>query len=108
MILAHMVAQVALRRELRAVFDELFTAGGPELIYRPASSYGLTDEPQRFLDLQSCLRLQGETLIGVYHASRDTLELNPPAHAGLTAGGWRSTGGHDDLYVMLPGGGKCL
>lgn len=83
LILAHMVAQVALRRELRAVFDELFTAGGPELTYRPASSYGLMDEPQRFLDLQSALRSQGETLIGVYHASRDALELNPPAHASL-------------------------
>jgi hypothetical protein len=36
------------------------------------------------MHLQSRLRSEGETLIGVYHAARDALELNPPALSDLT------------------------
>jgi ion channel POLLUX/CASTOR len=40
-IISHMVAHIALRRELRVVFDELFSAGGPEISFRAAGQYGI-------------------------------------------------------------------
>ena len=40
-IISHMLARVALRRELRAVFDELFSSGGSEIFFRPFQDYGL-------------------------------------------------------------------
>jgi hypothetical protein len=41
MILSHVLAQVALRRELRAVLDELFTVGGAEIQFRHPGDYTL-------------------------------------------------------------------
>lgn len=84
LILARMVAQVALRRELRAVFDELFTAGGPELVYQSADSYGLAGITRRFGELQTAVRARGATLLGIYHTSRDALELNPAGSDTMT------------------------
>ena len=39
-IISHMLAQVALRRELRVVFDELFGAHGAEFDFRPGVELG--------------------------------------------------------------------
>src|SRR5690554_3614911 len=41
MVLSHILAQVALRRELRVVLDELFTAGGAEIQFRSPEDYPL-------------------------------------------------------------------
>ncbi len=48
-IISHMLARVALRRELRAVFDELFGSGGSEIFFRRIADYELAenrDNPQ--------------------------------------------------------------
>ncbi len=94
LILAHMVAQVALRRELRAVFDALFTVGGPELTYFPPSRYGLAAGSRPFQELAGRVRARGETLLGVYYPERDMLRLSPPADALVEAGD------ADQLVVM--------
>lgn len=78
LILAHMIAQVALRRELMSVFDELFTAGGPELVFRAPSALGLAAEPRSFQELEALVRGRGETLLGVYYPAKDELFLSPP------------------------------
>ena len=38
LIVSHMLARVALRRELRAVFDELFSSNGCEILFRRIGS----------------------------------------------------------------------
>jgi ion channel POLLUX/CASTOR len=63
-LVSHILAQVALRRELRAVFDELFTAGGAEVVFQPADRYGVDGEVT-FADLQRAACAGGDTLLGV-------------------------------------------
>ena len=40
LIASHVLAQVALRRELNVVYEELFAAGGAEIFFRRVSDYG--------------------------------------------------------------------
>jgi hypothetical protein len=88
LILSHMLAQVALRPELRAVFDELFGPGGPELAFVPAEDFGLIGEPVRFADLQRHAWQRGATALGVRlahaDAGRATIRLNPPRNQTRT------------------------
>ena len=65
LILSHMLAQVALRRELRAVFDELFGPGGPEIIFRPPADYGLEGVEATFEQVERAASLHGEVALGV-------------------------------------------
>ncbi len=79
-LLSHMLAQVALRRELRAVFDELFGPGGGEIVFRPASSVGLADRAVRFSEIERVMHASGEIALGVRIASstkRGGVYLNP-------------------------------
>lgn len=82
LVLSHMLAQVALRPELRAVFDELFGPGGAEISFAPAARYGAVGEELRFPDLERRAALRGETALGVRLAptegDRGGLRLNPP------------------------------
>lgn len=81
MILSHLMAQIAQRRELGHVFEELFTVGGPEIIYREQGEYPM-QSVTTFADLEAVAGLQGETALGVYRAMPDgegrRLQLNPP------------------------------
>ena len=72
-LVSHILSQVALRRELRAVFDELFTAGGAEVVFRPSDGLDL-DGRVGFTDLQRATCARGETLMGV--------RLRPDSTAG--------------------------
>jgi hypothetical protein len=83
LILAHMIAQVALRRELRAVFDSLFTAGGPELAFRTP---GVALGSWRVDELQLEVRRRGEILLGLYRTESESLVLAPPRDTTVTVG----------------------
>jgi hypothetical protein len=81
-ILSHMLAQVALRRELRAVFDDLFGPGGPEIIFRPPADYGLQDREVTFQSIARAAAAHGEVALGVRaHQDADahaaSVALNP-------------------------------
>ena len=80
MILSHLMAQIAQRRELSLVFEELFTVGGAEIIYRSQNDYPM-HSITTFADLQEVAALHGETALGVYRQSADDrghrLQLNP-------------------------------
>jgi hypothetical protein len=82
LILSHMLAQVALRRELRAVFDDLFGPGGPEIIFRPPADYGLQDREVTFRQIERAAAAHGEVALGV-RAQQDadahaaSVTLNP-------------------------------
>ncbi|MFC4260697.1 ion channel DMI1 [Marinobacter lacisalsi] len=80
MILSHVLAQVALRRELRVVLDELFTVGGAEIQFRAPEDYPLPASAS-FQVLEKTLAVEGEVALGVYRARADEkghrLQLNP-------------------------------
>ncbi len=81
-ILSHMLAQVVLRRELGAVYQELFGPGGAEILYRKAKEYDLLGCPVRFAELQAAAARHGEIMLGLHFASSSSAEsgalLNPP------------------------------
>ncbi len=78
-----MMARVALRRELRAVYDELFTSGGCEVVFRRIADYGLAEvlaqlpdynlsgADYTFADLQRAADAQGEIAIGIRRAGQE-------------------------------------
>ena len=81
MILSHVLAQVALRRELRAVLDELFTAGGAEIQFRSPQDYPLPASAT-FQVLEKIVAARGEVALGIHRARPDErgrhLVMNPP------------------------------
>ena len=81
-IVSHMLARVALRRELRAVIDELFSSGGCEIFFRHIADYGLAQGEYSFADLQRAADTRGEIAIGIRWAGQEQTEgggvqLNP-------------------------------
>lgn len=86
MVVSHLLAQVALRRELRWVMDELFTAGGAEFQFRAAEDYPLPADAD-FHWLEQTVAERGELAVGVYRRQPGTdgrhLQLNPPRNAPL-------------------------
>lgn len=86
MVLSHVLAQVALRPELRMVFDELFTVGGAEITFREPSVYKL-QPPLPFWKLETLVAEAGETVLGVYRHKADAegrhLLLNPGRDVAL-------------------------
>ncbi|MEL7360677.1 MAG: ion channel DMI1, partial [Bacteroidota bacterium] len=99
LMVSHMLAHVALRRELLPVYEALFQAGGPQLRFRPASRYGLTGRPLGVDALRHAAAQRGEVFLGVrLHAERNRrsgVRLQPPRSfsATLTA--------DDDLLVLV-------
>ncbi|WP_323751601.1 CASTOR/POLLUX-related putative ion channel [Marinobacter sp.] len=81
MILSHVLAQVALRRELRVVLDELFTVGGAEIQFRDSEDYPLPASAD-FQFLEKVLAARGEIALGVRRQAVDErgrhLQINPP------------------------------
>ena len=94
LILSRMLARVALRRELRVVFDELFSSGGCEILFRRIGEYGSagsirqqndlasTNGERTFADLERAADAQGEIAIGVRRSGQGRtphggVELNP-------------------------------
>jgi Trk K+ transport system NAD-binding subunit len=81
-IVSHMLARVALRRELRTVIDELFSSGGCEIFFRHITDYGLAQGEYSFADLQRAADTRGEIAIGIRWAGQDRtrrggVQLNP-------------------------------
>ena len=94
MIISRMLTRVALRRELRAVFDALFSSGGSDIVFRRIADYDLAQHPNAsegpdaggrdysFADLQRAADAHGEIAIGVRRAGQETnpgggVQLNP-------------------------------
>jgi hypothetical protein len=64
-IVSHILARVALRRELRCVFDELFRPGGCDIGFRRLADYDLAPGRYRFADLQKVVDARDNIAIGV-------------------------------------------
>ncbi len=88
MILSHLLAAIALRRELHSIYNELFTVGGAEIIFRNLGEYGLQPGPIRFSDLERRAAEYHETALGVFQEQLDEyqrlkLKLNANRHEKL-------------------------
>ncbi len=100
LMVSHMLTRVALRREMRALFDEVFTSGGTEIFFHRISDYGLveilsqipdyelTGNDYNFADLQRAANARGEIAIGIRRAGQQQtphggVELNPRRDASL-------------------------
>jgi hypothetical protein len=83
-ILSHILVQVALRRELNAVFQELFNSGQTEITFRSVEALGWRAGGRLTMaDLQGRAREQGMVALGylraVEHAqAHGGVYLNPP------------------------------
>ena len=82
--MARVLAHIAIRPELVAVLDELFTVGGAELHFRSPDEFGLEMGTTSFETLQAVVMAHDELLIGVRVSDvaidiRGDLELAPDA-----------------------------
>jgi len=94
LIISRMMARVALRRELRAVFDELFSSGGSEIVFGRITDYDLAESRSEsevpdageriysFANLHRAADARGEIAIGIRRAGQDGkpgggVQLNP-------------------------------
>jgi hypothetical protein len=82
-IMSHILTQVALRREIHAVYVDLFGSGGGELLLRPASAYGIGDDVT-FAEIQDAATAVGEVALGVRRT--DAVELCPDPKSRWTLG----------------------
>lgn len=73
---SHVLAQVALRRELNVVYAELFGAGGDEIFFRWVADYGIVDPQMTFGTLTGIAADYREIALGVRLKSGE-VELNP-------------------------------
>lgn len=100
LVLSHILAQIALRPDLRAVFEELFGAEGPEIFFRPVSRYKLAGRDVTFTDVCHAAAAHNETALGVRLQCRgdrngeDEILVNPPRDRS-----WRFREG-DELVVL--------
>jgi hypothetical protein len=104
------MAQIALRPDLRVVFEDLFGAEGPEIFFRPVGPYGLIGRDVSFTDVFHAAAASNETALGVRLCSRDRsgddeILVNPPRDRS-----WRLREG-DELVVLAiyqaPQGGQA-
>lgn len=65
-ILSHMLALVAMRRELSCVFDELFTTQGPEIVFLPVSKTPWQGRAMPFSEIEKQVAAMGGKALGVH------------------------------------------
>lgn len=91
---SHVLAQVALRRELNVVYEELFGAGGAEIFLRRVSDYGVSGKVIAFEQLKAKSEQCGEIVLGARMLARG-LKLNPQPDDACILGEL------DDLIVLV-------
>ncbi|MEM6791121.1 MAG: hypothetical protein AAF715_26625 [Myxococcota bacterium] len=82
-VIGRVLAQVTMRRELRAVYDGLFDTNGPALGLRTPADYGLRSASGHdFASAGQVIAARGDLLLGWLGADRAP-RLNPPRDAPL-------------------------
>jgi hypothetical protein len=91
-----LLSQVALRRELAAVFNELTSPWGPQILKEPASRYVDVTAPLTFADIDRAVAARGEIALGVVRRGEPgaDLLLNPDREVELHLG-------PEDAVVLL-------
>ena len=93
-IASHVLAQVALRRELNVVYAELFGPSGAEIFFRPVPDYGIVGQKICFGKLKELSAHRGEIALGV-RLENGAIELSPIQHKTYIL---KET---DDLIVLV-------
>lgn len=92
-ILSHVIAQIALRADLRLVFDLLLGPEGPEIVFREVSEFSLGSTFD-FSDLLDAAAARGETALGVQLVTvsgrKGGVVLNPNRHHKFAAADCRA------------------
>jgi hypothetical protein len=83
MLVSYMLSQVALRRELAAIFAELSRPWGAQIVLQPALEYLATNGPVRFEELECAAAAGGEIALGLRRTrgADAGLALNPDRDA---------------------------
>lgn len=76
MIASHVLAQVALRREVNVVYEELFAAGGAEIFFRRVSDYDIAGKNVNFGKIKEMSACRGEIALGI-RLQNSGVVLNP-------------------------------
>lgn len=76
MIASHVLAQVALRREVNVVYEELFAAGGAEIFFRRVSDYDIAGQNVNFGEIKEMSACRGEIALGI-RLQNGGVVLNP-------------------------------
>lgn len=81
-IISHILARVALRRQMLALFKALFSSGGCEIFFLRILVYGLAGGEYSFAELQRVADAHGEIAIGIRRAGQERtsnggVHLNP-------------------------------
>ena len=79
LLISYFMSQIALRREMAAVFSEISDTWGAQIILEPAADFVPTHEPVKFSDIEDAAGENGLIALGLQQGSGvDTrLELNP-------------------------------
>lgn len=98
-ILSHMLAHTALRRELNTVFGELFGPGGAEIFFRSCRDYGMEGRDASFQDVRQAAARRGEIALGLRRSAESAkidggIYLNPPPDERWTLAP------HDEILVL--------
>ncbi len=101
MLISYLLVQVALRRELGVVFDELFGPRGAEIMFVPASDFVEAGTPVSFPDIQRVVAAAGPIALGIRIASQCSepgggVELNPDRDRPILFGE------ADEVVVLAP------
>lgn len=99
-LVSHMMAQIALRSELRVVFEDLFGPEGSEIFFRPASVYDLAGTEVAFDEIRRAAAERNETALGIRLVARsnevdDEVIVNPPRDRRFTLSAT------DELVVLV-------
>lgn len=76
MIASHVLAQVALRREVNVVYEELFAAGGAEIFFRRIADYDIAGKNVNFGEIKEMSACRGEIALGI-RLQNGGVVLNP-------------------------------
>lgn len=76
LLVSYLLAQVSLRRELAAVYEELSRPWGSQIVLYPITEYLPATGPMRFGDLEVAVAGRGEIALGV-RRNANALMLNP-------------------------------
>ncbi len=105
-LVSHMLAQVAMHRGVRAVIEELFTAGGAELVFREPSQYGITDQVLDFRQISRRVRRCGDTLVGIDDEISPAPDTEWSLDSGVRLIALRTVGDHESDSTSRWAGGE--
>lgn len=97
-MLSHMMAHIALRPELNAIFYQLLVSEGVEIAIHSAREYGIADGEWFFSEIQAAVQRRGAIALGVRQGANGRIRLNPDRQMRL------EIGAEDGIAVLTSNG----